>query len=278
MHRPGRQAGRPQPAMSGLRRGQIRGWIELLFHAFLPETGRNAGLGSFGGIVAEAAGLILAWDPDLIEIIALSLRVTLTAVAVACLIGLPLGAGVGAFRFPGRSVVTVILNALMGLPPVVVGLMVYLMLSASGPLGPLQLLYTPTAMIIAQTILVTPIVAALTKQVVEDLHREYAEQFASLGVGPLDRVGALLWDARYSLLTVALAGFGRAVAEVGAVLIVGGNINHVTRVMTTTIALETSKGNLQLALALGVVLLAIALIVNAAVMAVRASAVRAAYA
>jgi len=235
-------------------------------------------LGSFGGIVAEAAGLILAWDPDLIEIIALSLRVTLTAVAVACLIGLPLGAGVGAFRFPGRSVVTVILNALMGLPPVVVGLMVYLMLSASGPLGPLQLLYTPTAMIIAQTILVTPIVAALTKQVVEDLHREYAEQFASLGVGPLDRVGALLWDARYSLLTVALAGFGRAVAEVGAVLIVGGNINHVTRVMTTTIALETSKGNLQLALALGVVLLAIALIVNAAVMAVRASAVRAAYA
>jgi len=219
-------------------------------------------LGSFGGIVAEAAGLILAWDPDLIEIIALSLRVTLTAVAVACLIGLPLGAGVGAFRFPGRSVVTVILNALMGLPPVVVGLMVYLMLSASGPLGPLQLLYTPTAMI----------VAALTKQVVEDLHREYAEQFASLGVGPLDRVGALLWDARYSLLTVALAGFGRAVAEVGAVLIVGGNINHVTRVMTTTIALETSKGNLQLALALGIVLLGIALIVNAAVMAVRASA------
>ena len=232
----------------------------------------------FGSILAEAVGLILAWDPDLIEIIALSLRVTLTAVAVACLIGLPLGAAVGAFRFPGRTVVTVILNALMGLPPVVVGLMVYLMLSASGPLGPLQLLYTPTAMVIAQTILVTPIVAALTKQVVEDLHREYAEQFASMGVGPLDRVGALLWDARYSLLTVALAGFGRAVAEVGAVIIVGGNINHVTRVMTTTIALETSKGNLQLALALGVVLLTIALIVNAAVMAVRASAVRAAYA
>ncbi len=235
-------------------------------------------MGSFDSILAEAVGLILAGDPDLIEIIALSLRVTLTAVAVACLIGLPLGAAVGAFRFPGRTVVTVVLNALMGLPPVVVGLIVYLMLSASGPLGPLQLLYTPTAMVIAQTILVTPIVAALTKQVVEDLHREYAEQFASMGVGPLDRVGALLWDARYSLLTVALAGFGRAVAEVGAVIIVGGNINHVTRVMTTTIALETSKGNLQLALALGVVLLTIALIVNAAVMAVRASAVRAAYA
>lgn len=231
-----------------------------------------------GGILAEAVGLILAWDPDLVEIIALSLQVTLTAVAIACLIGLPLGAAVGAFRFPGRTVATVVLNALMGLPPVVVGLMVYLMLSASGPLGPLQLLYTPTAMVIAQTILVTPIVAALTKQVVEDLHREYAEQFASLGVGPLDRVGALLWDARYSLLTVALAGFGRAVAEVGAVIIVGGNINHVTRVMTTTIALETSKGNLQLALALGVVLMTIALVVNAAVMAIRASAVRAAYA
>ncbi len=245
---------------------------------FFRKTGENAPLDGFGSILAEAVGLILAWDPDLIEIIALSLRVTLTAVAIACLIGLPLGAAVGAFRFPGRTVVTVVLNALMGLPPVVVGLMVYLMLSASGPLGPLQLLYTPTAMVIAQTILVTPIVAALTKQVVEDLNREYAEQFASMGVGPLDRVGALLWDARYSLLTVALAGFGRAVAEVGAVIIVGGNINHVTRVMTTTIALETSKGNLQLALALGVVLLTIALIVNAAVMAIRASAVRAAYA
>ncbi|WP_172294703.1 ABC transporter permease [Pseudoruegeria sp. HB172150] len=233
---------------------------------------------SFGSILAEAFGLILSWDPDLIEIIGLSLRVTLTAVGFACLIGLPLGAIVGAFRFPGRAVVTVILNALMGLPPVVVGLVVYLLLSASGPLGVLGLLYTPTAMIIAQTILVTPIVAALTKQVVEDLHAEYAEQFRSFGVRPVDRITALLWDARYSLLTVALAGFGRAVAEVGAVIIVGGNINHVTRVMTTTIALETSKGNLQLALALGVVLLTIAVAVNAAVMGVRASAVRSAYA
>jgi tungstate transport system permease protein len=197
---------------------------------------------------------------------------------ISCLIGLPLGAMVGAFRFAGRGTLTVLLNALMGLPPVVVGLVVYLMLSASGPLGVLQLLYTPTAMIIAQTILVTPIIAALTKQVVEDLHVEYREQFASLGVGAFDRITALLWDARYSLLTVALAGFGRAVAEVGAVLIVGGNINHVTRVMTTTIALETSKGNLELALALGLLLLAIAVIVNALVMALRASAVRAAYA
>ena len=232
----------------------------------------------FGGILGEAVGLILAWDPDLIEIIGLSLRVTLTAVAVACVIGLPLGAVVGAFSFPGRMAAAVVLNALMGLPPVVVGLVVYLMLSAAGPLGPLGLLYTPTAMIIAQTILVTPLVAALTRQVVEDLHREYAEQFSSLEVGPFDRVVALLWDARYSLLTVALAGFGRAVAEVGAVIIVGGNINHVTRVMTTTIALETSKGNLQLALALGVVLLSMAVMVNAGVMALRASAVRSAHA
>ena len=192
---------------------------------------------SFWETLGEAVGLILAWDSDLIEIIGLSLRVTLTAVAVACVVGLPLGAVVGAFSFTGRTVATVILNALMGLPPVVVGLTVYLMLSAAGPLGPLGLLYTPTAMIIAQTVLVTPIVAALTRQVVEDLYREYAEQFSSLQVGPFDRVIALLWDARYSLLTVALAGFGRAVAEVGAVLIVGGNINHVTRMMTTTIAL-----------------------------------------
>ncbi|MEZ5715991.1 MAG: ABC transporter permease [Paracoccaceae bacterium] len=232
---------------------------------------------SFSGTLLDAFGLILDWDPNLVEIIVLSLRVTLTAVIIACVIGLPLGAAVGAFRFPGRLPVSVLLNSMMGLPPVVVGLTVYLLLSASGPMGVLGLLYTPTAMIVAQTVLVAPIVAALTRQVVEDLHREYAEQFASLGVGPLRRVGALLWDARFSLLTVALAGFGRAVAEVGAVIIVGGNINHVTRVMTTTIALETSKGNLDLALALGVVLLSIALAVNAAVMAVRATAVKAAY-
>ncbi|MCK7612956.1 ABC transporter permease [Roseibium sediminicola] len=233
---------------------------------------------SFWSALGGAFGLLVTLDPDLLEIIGLSMQVTLTAVLFACLIGLPLGAAVATFHFPGRSLVAVILNALMGLPPVVVGLLVYLMLSASGPLGVLRLLYTPTAMIIAQMVLVTPIVAALTRQVIEDLNREYAEQFASMGVGPIDRLTAMLWDARYSLLTVALAGFGRAVAEVGAVIIVGGNINHVTRVMTTTIALETSKGNLQLALALGVILLLIALAVNAAVMALRASAVRSAYA
>ena len=232
----------------------------------------------FWEALARALGLILGWDSDLIEIIGLSLRVTLSAVAIACVIGLPLGAAVGAFRFPGRVAATVLLNALMGLPPVVVGLAVYLMLSAAGPLGPLGLLYTPAAMVIAQTILVAPIVAALTRQVVEELDREYAEQFASLGVGPPHRLAALLWDARYSLLTVALAGFGRAVAEVGAVMIVGGNIAHATRVMTTAIALETAKGNLELALALGTVLIAIAVTVTGAVMTLRASAVRMAYA
>lgn len=232
---------------------------------------------AFSTVLSDTAGLILSGDPDLLEIVGLSLRVTFCAVGIACVIGLPLGAVVGAFRFPGRLVLSTVLNSLMGLPPVVVGLLVYLMLSASGPLGVLGLLYTPGAMILAQTILVTPIVAALTRQVVEDLNREYAEQFASLRVSRIDRIGALLWDARYSLLTVALAGFGRAIAEVGAVIIVGGNINHVTRVMTTTIALETSKGNLELALALGAILLVIAFAVNAAVMAVRVSDTRAAY-
>lgn len=233
---------------------------------------------SFSSILIGAFGLILSGDSDLIGIILLSLQVTLTALVLACVIGLPLGAALATVRFPGRTLITVFLNAMMGLPPVVVGLVVYLMLSAAGPLGPLGLLYTPTAMIIAQTILITPIVAALTRQVIADLDAEYAEQFASLGVGISDRIAALLWDARYSLLTVALAGFGRAVAEVGAVMIVGGNINHVTRVMTTTIALETSKGNLELALALGVVLVTIAILVNGAVMTLRASATRSAYA
>ena len=224
-----------------------------------------------------AFGLVLAADANLLEIIGLSLRVSLTAVAVSCLIGLPLGAAVGMGRFPGRHAVIVLLNALMGLPPVVVGLLVYLALSNAGPLGWLQLLYTPTAMIVAQTVLITPIVAALSREVIEQLHDEYAEQFRSLCLPARTAIAALLWDARYSLLTVALAGFGRAVAEVGAVIIVGGNINHVTRVMTTAIALETSKGDLALALALGLVLIAIALTVNAGVMGLRASAARYAY-
>ena len=232
----------------------------------------------FSDVVLHSLDLMVSADRQLWSIVGLSLQVTLTAVVISCAIGLPLGALVGAFRFPGKSAAILSLNAMMGLPPVVVGLGVYLVLSASGPFGILQLLYTPAAMIIAQVVLVTPLVAALTRQIVEDLHGEYHEQFRSLGVGPVTRVQALLWDARFSLMTVALAGFGRAIAEVGAVMIVGGNINHVTRVMTTTIALETSKGNLQLALALGMILLMMALIVNALVMALRASAVRAAYA
>lgn len=223
-------------------------------------------------------GMIAAMDRELVEIVGLSLRVTGLAVLIACLVGLPLGALVGATRFAGRGAVVVLLNALMGLPPVVVGLLVYLMLSASGPLGVLRLLYTPTAMVIAQAVLVMPIVAALTRQVVEDMDAEYAEQFRSLGLATRARIAALLWDARHALLTVALAGFGRAVAEVGAVLIVGGNIDRVTRTMTTAIALETSRGEIELALALGVVLMLLALAVNAAVMALRGTAARAAYA
>ncbi|MFW2543905.1 ABC transporter permease [Primorskyibacter sp. 2E107] len=230
-----------------------------------------------GDAFGLAISLVATGDGDLVEIVGLSLRVSLTATALACLIGLPLGALMAIARFRGRGLLLILMNALMGLPPVVVGLMVYLHLSRSGPLGFLGLLYTPTAMIIAQTILITPIVAALSRQVLEDLHSEYAEQFRSLCLGPLQSVQALLWDARYSLLTVGLAGFGRAVAEVGAVIIVGGNIDHLTRVMTTAIALETSKGDLAMALALGIVLLVIALGVNAAVYSVRMTAVRQAY-
>ncbi len=232
----------------------------------------------FGEAFRLAFGLVVTADPDLLEIIGLSLRVSLTAVAIAGVVGLPLGAAIAMGRFPGRTGAVILVNALMGLPPVVVGLLVYLVLSNAGPLGWLQLLYTPTAMIIAQVILITPIIAALSREVVEQLHDEYAEQFRSLCVPGRMAVGALLWDARYSLLTVALAGFGRAVAEVGAVIIVGGNIDHLTRVMTTAIALETSKGDLALALALGLVLITIALSVNAAVMTLRLTAARYAYA
>lgn len=232
----------------------------------------------FGAAFGLAFDLILSGDDTLSEIVLLSLRVSLSAVLIACAIGLPIGAAIGVLRFPGRTVLIVMMNALMGLPPVVVGLLVYLLLSNAGPLGVLGLLYTPTAMIIAQTVLVTPIVAALARQVVEDLHAEYDEQLRSLGVEGLGTVTTLLWDGRYSLLTVALAGFGRAIAEVGAVIIVGGNIDHVTRVMTTAIALETSKGDLGLALALGIILVGLAVLVNGCVMTLRATAVRAAYA
>lgn len=216
-----------------------------------------------GGAFSTAFSLIVSLDPALGEIVALSLRVTLTAVLVSCLFGLPLGAALAMGRFRGRSLVVVFFNALMGLPPVVAGLMVYLLLSRSGPLGPLGILFTPTAMIVAQTALILPIVVSLTRQVVEDLWREYEEQLRSLGSSPGRAIPTLLWDGRFSLITAVLAGFGRASAEVGAVLIVGGNIAGHTRTMTTAIALETAKGDLALALGLGLILLLITLALNA---------------
>jgi len=221
-----------------------------------------------------AIGLLVGLDRDLVAIVWLSLRVSLSAVGLAALCGLPLGAIVAIVRFPGRTVVAVMLNAMMGLPPVVVGLTVYLLLSRAGPLGRLGLLFTPTAMVMAQSLLITPIIAAFTQQTIADLYEEYAEQLYSLGVGPGRAIWTLLWDGRLSLLTGLLAGFGRASAEVGAVIIVGGNMHHVTRVMTTTIALETSKGNLALALALGILLMLLVLAINAVAMVVRDTAKR----
>ncbi len=218
----------------------------------------------FGEAFATAFRLIAALDPDLVQIVGLSLRVSLTAVVLSALIGLPLGAAVAAFRFPGRRAVALLLNTAMGLPPVVVGLIVYLILSRSGPLGVLGLLFTPTAMVAAQTVLIVPIVAALTRQTVEDLLVEYDDLLRVMGAGWLRRLTTLLSEGRRSLLTIILAGFGRASAEVGAVMIVGGNIEHVTRVMTTAIALETSKGDLPLALGLGVILMGLSLAVNLA--------------
>lgn len=212
--------------------------------------------------LAEALRLIASMDEKLAHIVWLSLRVSVVAVGIAALVALPLGAMLAITRFPGRQAMVAVLNALMGLPPVVVGLLIYLLLSRAGPLGQFGLLFTPTAMIIAQAVLVTPIVAALTRQVIEDAWLEYEEQLHSLGAGTVDAACTLLWDTRFALVTVVLAGFGRAAAEVGAVMIVGGNIDGVTRVMTTAIALETSKGDLPLALGLGIVLLAIVIGLN----------------
>jgi len=223
---------------------------------------------------AQASHLVIHADPTLIGIVLLSLRVSLAAVVIACIVGLPLGAMIAVGRFPGRHSLIVVLNAMMGLPPVVVGLLVYLLLSRAGPLGTMGLLFTPTAMVIAQAILITPIIAALARQVVEDAWGEYREQLHSLGETKLGAAVTLLWDLRFSLVTIVLAGFGRAAAEVGAVMIVGGNIDGVTRVMTTAIALETSKGDLPLALGLGVVLLAIVLTLNAAAYVVKETAQR----
>ena len=224
--------------------------------------------------IRAAVGLIASGDATLGEIILLSLSVSLSAVALATLLGLPLGAAIAVGRFPGRRTIIVLLNALMGLPPVVVGLVVYLLLSRAGPLGDLGLLFTPGAMVIAQTILILPIIAALCRQSVDDAWREYEEQLRSLGSEGAGAALTVLWDIRFSLLTAVLAGLGRASAEVGAVMIVGGNIDGVTRVMTTTIALETSKGDLPLALGLGIVLIAIVLALNAAAYLVKEAAQR----
>jgi tungstate transport system permease protein len=221
-----------------------------------------------------AWAMIGSGDSQLMGIVLLSLRVSLSAVVLAAAIGLPLGAIVALTRFRGRAGVIAVLNGLMGLPPVVVGLLVYLVLSRAGPLGSLGLLFTPGAMIIAQTVLITPIIAALARQVIEDAWREYEEQLRSLGAKLPDSVWTLIWDTRFSLVTVVLAGLGRAAAEVGAVMIVGGNIDGLTRVMTTSIALETSKGDLPLALALGIVLIGIVLLLNVAAYAVKETAQR----
>ena len=216
-----------------------------------------------------ALDLIRNGDATLFAIVRLSLFVTFSATLLAALVGLPLGALVALSRFPGRNGVIVALNAFMGLPPVVVGLAVFLLLSRSGPLGPLGLLFTPQAMIIAQALLITPIIAALTRQLIEDLWIEYRDELTAMEVGAIRRIATLLYDARFSLVTILLAGFGRAAAEVGAVIIVGGNIDGFTRVMTTAIALETSKGNIPLALGLGIVLITLILSVNALAWGVR---------
>jgi len=219
-------------------------------------------MSTFSAAFGEAFRLIGSLDPKLIEIVQLSLAVSLSAVTISTLVALPVGAALAVARFPGRDALVVVVNALLGLPAVVVGLAIYLLLSRAGPLGAFGILFTPAAMVVAQAVLIFPLIAALARQAVADAWREYAEQLRSLGAGPVAASLALLHDLRFSLVTIVLAAFGRAIAEVGAVMIVGGNIDGVTRVMTTAIALETSKGDLPLALGLGIVLLAIVLVLN----------------
>jgi tungstate transport system permease protein len=229
---------------------------------------------SLSEAAAQAAALIVRADPALAHIVVLSLQVSLSAVLIACAVALPLGAAIAVNAFPGQRALIVLLNGMMGLPSVVVGLAVYLLLSRAGPLGSWGILFTPAAMIIAQAILVTPTLAALSRQVVADAWQEYREQLRSLGETKLGAARTLLWALRFSLVTIVLAGFGRAAAEVGAVMIVGGNIDGVTRVMTTAIALETSKGDLPLALGLGFILLTIVLALNAGAHLVKETAQR----
>ena len=213
-------------------------------------------------ILGEAIDLVLSADAELGSIVGLSLRVSLTATLIASIFAIPLGAALAIWNFRFRQVLIVISTSLMALPPVVVGLMIYLLLSRAGPLGSYGILFTPTAMIIAQSVLIFPIVLALTREAILPINRDYKNLLDALNVSPAQRLKTLIWDARFAIVTALLAGFGRALAEVGAVIIVGGNIAGFTRVMTTTIALETSKGNLQLALALGIILLSIAFAIN----------------
>ena len=223
---------------------------------------------------ALALNLIGLFDDTLVSIAGLSLRVSGIAVLAASLLALPFGAWLALARFPGRQSLIAVLNGMMGLPPVVVGLLVYLLLSRAGPLGALGILFTPAAMMIAQAVLIFPIIAALVRQVIEDAWGEYREQLVSLNANRIQCMRILLWDMRFTLITAILAGFGRAIAEVGAVMIVGGNIDGVTRVMTTAIALETSKGDLPLALALGVVLIAMVVVINLAAQWIKSMAMR----
>ena len=218
---------------------------------------------------ASALEMVLTGDPGLYSIVGLSLYISLSAVALAAIVGFPLGAFLALVRFPARGFFVVVINAFMGLPPVVVGLAVFLLFSRSGPLGFLGILFTPRAMIVAQALLVLPIIAALARQTIEDLWTEYRDELTAMGVGPVGRVTTLLWDGRFSLVTTLLAGFGRAAAEVGTVMIVGGNIDGFTRTMTTAIALETSKGDLPLAIGLGMVLITLVIGVNAVAWGVR---------
>lgn len=222
----------------------------------------------------SALHLVLSGDPTLLGIVKLSLLVSLSATFLATVIGIPLGALLALTRFPAREGIIVILNAMMGLPPVAIGLALYLALSHSGLFGFAGLLFTPQAMILAQTVLVVPIIAALSRQTIEDLWTEYRDELTVMNVGPFGRVATLIWEGRFSLVTNVLAGFGRAAAEVGAVIIVGGNIAGFTRTMTTAIALETSKGNLSLAVGLGIVLIGIIIGINALAWAARRTSER----
>jgi len=260
--------------MMNLRRqghANASAWSCILLDPY--EVGSDC-VNSIAEAAARAFALIVAADPDLIGIVVLSLEICLASVTMSCVVGLPLGAAIAVNEFPGKRLVVVVLNALMGLPPVVVGLFVYLMLSRAGPLGAFGILFTPTAMVIAQTLLIAPLMAAFSRQVVADAWIEYREQLRSLGETRFGAAATLLWDLRFTLATFVMAGFGRAASEVGAVLIVGGNINGVTRVMTTAIALETSKGDLPLALGLGFILLLIIFLLNAGAYVVKETAQR----